>query len=239
MTENFPDRQSAEEYLRKHDEDAKRLGRLSQAALHVEEKHASRARGFATLLGGPDSKDELIGSILELRYPHANEARTAIALAMAEEAEREAATGNMDPEAMLRLVDQDSSCDYSESVGEHGGFYRCYVEDGILTVKADAYSEDWSEEREEEYENGRQVTIRRWKLVLVEDEAHALASRPLDKNERNHLRHLLQELISVAVAARNAVEPETGVPVITNQAWAAQRSQLTANLDLFTSDVTR
>jgi hypothetical protein len=63
-------------------------------------------------------------------------------------------------------------------------------------------------------------------------------SRKLTKSERNHARHLLQELSENARSVRNAVEPETGVMTITAEAWAAQWAALTASLDLFTQDVT-
>lgn len=62
-------------------------------------------------------------------------------------------------------------------------------------------------------------------------------TRPLTKDERNHARHLLQELSEHAKSVRNAIEPETGVMMVTDMQWKEQWESLTAALDLFTKDV--
>lgn len=61
--------------------------------------------------------------------------------------------------------------------------------------------------------------------------------RQLTKDERNHARHLLQELSEHAKSVRDAIEPETGVMVVTDVMWKSQWESLTAALDLFTKDV--
>jgi hypothetical protein len=156
MTEHFEALEDAEDYVRAHDADAGSLDREKPAWLrHLYEK-AVKDAGQIRLMGGPVSKDELISSILELRYPRIAEAR------------------------------------------------------GVIAGAAVA---EWA---------GRQVER---------------PPRQLTKSERNHARHLLQALIETARAARDAIEPETGMLAVTDQAWERQWVQLKADLDLFTSDV--
>jgi hypothetical protein len=62
-------------------------------------------------------------------------------------------------------------------------------------------------------------------------------SRQLTKGERNEARHLLQELSETARLVRNAVEPETGVFVLTAEQWEQQWNQMTLALEVFTAQV--
>lgn len=62
-------------------------------------------------------------------------------------------------------------------------------------------------------------------------------SRPLTTDERIEARHLLQVLAERARSVRNAMEPETGVLAITDEAWFAEWEQATRDLDAFTERV--
>jgi hypothetical protein len=63
-------------------------------------------------------------------------------------------------------------------------------------------------------------------------------SRLLTKRERVDLRHYLQVLTEQARAVRNAIEPDTGVLAITDEAWAGQWAALTRDLDSVTERIT-
>jgi hypothetical protein len=62
-------------------------------------------------------------------------------------------------------------------------------------------------------------------------------SRALRDDERIQARHLLQMLAEHARAARNAMEPYTGIPGITDDTWYAQWEQMTRDLSAFTEQV--
>jgi hypothetical protein len=55
-----------------HDADARALTRMTRAQLAVLESAELRKRGFERLAGRPVSKDELVRSILDYRYPLAS-----------------------------------------------------------------------------------------------------------------------------------------------------------------------
>jgi hypothetical protein len=63
-------------------------------------------------------------------------------------------------------------------------------------------------------------------------------SRLLTKRERVDLRHYLQVLTEQARAVRNAIESDTGVLAITDEAWADQWASLTRDLDSVTERIT-
>lgn len=65
---------------------------------------------------------------------------------------------------LLRLVSRDNSSDYSEGVGEFGGYFSHYVHDGVLTVRAKAVRGEDDDDLE--------VTERSWRLVPVEQHVH-------------------------------------------------------------------
>lgn len=71
----FADGDQARAYLLEHDADARALNRLSVASLREVEARFLAAAGETRILGGPQSKDELVRSILEIRYPLAAQAR--------------------------------------------------------------------------------------------------------------------------------------------------------------------
>jgi hypothetical protein len=228
VSENFPDKDRAAAYAQAHDNDAARYSRHSAHRLADEERAALAASGGQRILGGPSGRDELVASILELRYPLIAEARAVLA---EPEPEPEAPAFAMSDENILKLVQEDSSSDYNEGVGPFGGYVDWHVEKGVLTVKVRPYTADADDDP-----SG--PIVRKWRLVPVID-WEARKPRPLDKNERNWFRHLLQELSEHARSVRNAVEPETGVLRITDKAWAEQWAALTAAIDSYTSDVLR
>jgi hypothetical protein len=61
--------------------------------------------------------------------------------------------------------------------------------------------------------------------------------RPLTTDERIQARHLLQVLSERARAARNAIEPYTGIARYTDQTWYVQVEELTRDLEVFTAQV--
>jgi hypothetical protein len=228
VSQNFPDRVAAAMYVTAHDDDAKRLSRSSHAALAIEERRALAASGARRIFGSTSSPDELTASILILRHPMIAEARAVLAET---EPEPEATSFSMTDEAILKLVQDDSSSDFSECVGEFGGYVDWHVEEGVLTVTVRPYTAEADDDP-----SG--PIVRKWRLVPVID-WEARKPRPLDKNERNWFRHLLQELSERARSVRNAVEPETGLLMITDKTWAEQWAALTAAIDSYTSDVIR
>lgn len=62
-------------------------------------------------------------------------------------------------------------------------------------------------------------------------------SRPLTAEERIEARHLLQVLAENACTSRNAMEPATGVLVITDEAWYRQWDAMIQELEGFTERV--
>lgn len=178
MSENFPDKNRAAMYVTEHDDDAKRLSRRSRTGLVVEEGRALTASGAQRIVGGPRTPDELIASILELRYPRIAEARAVLAEPepgsetvtftfpggakvtvppMAEDP-RVTAPLVMTDEAILKLVQEDSSSDYNEGVGEFGGYVDWNIKDGILTVTVRAYTAEADDDP-------AGPLMRQWRLV--------------------------------------------------------------------------
>lgn len=178
MSENFKGRHDAETYARTHDEDARRLGRLTADRLRQEEREACAARGILVLLDGPKGKDELSASVLAVRYPFIAEARAVLAEPepgsqtvtftfpgghqvtvppMAEDP-RVTASLVMTDEAILSLVQEHSSSDYNEGVGEFGGYVDWNVKDGILTVTIRAYTAEADDDP-------AGPLVRQWRLV--------------------------------------------------------------------------
>ena len=178
MNQNFPDEAAAATYALGHDDEVKRLARRSLAYLAVEEGRALRESGGRRIEGGPRSRDEKIASILELRWPHIAEARAMLAQPepgsetvtftfpsgakvtvppMAEDP-RVTAPLVMTDEAVLALVQEDSSSDYNEGVGEFGGYVDWNVRDGILTVTIRAYTAQADDDP-------AGPLVRQWRLV--------------------------------------------------------------------------
>lgn len=63
------------------------------------------------------------------------------------------------------------------------------------------------------------------------------ANRLLTTDERIQARHRLQVLGELAFAARNAMEPVTGVQRITVESWTRQWNQMTKELDAFLEQI--
>lgn len=155
MSQNFPDKDRAATYAQAHDNDAARYSRHSSYRLAVEERAALAASGGQRVAGGPVSRDEKIASILELRWPLIAEARAVLA---APEPEPEAPAFAMTDEAVLSLVQEDSSSDYNEGVGEFGGYVDWNVKDSVLTVTVRAYTA-------EAEDDPAGPLVRQWRLV--------------------------------------------------------------------------
>lgn len=186
MSENFLSESAAANYVLGHDDEAKRLGRRSLAALAVEEGRALRESGGQRIAGAPISRDEKIASILELRWPLIAEARAILAgpgpepepqpvtftfpggaqvtMPPMPEDPRVTAPPAMSDEDILKLVQEDSSSDYNEGVGEFGGYVDWHVEKGILIVTIRLYTAEADDDP-----SG--PIVRQWRLVPVEDEA--------------------------------------------------------------------
>lgn len=71
----FADGGQARAYLLEHDKTARALNAMSDRALTEIERQALARAGQQRLSGGPQSHDELVSSILELRFPLAAQAR--------------------------------------------------------------------------------------------------------------------------------------------------------------------
>jgi hypothetical protein len=70
----------------------------------------------------------------------------------------------MSAEDMLKLVADDSSSDFSEGVGEHGGYVSYSISGNVLSVKAQAYAHSF-----EENESPALITTeRQWKIVPID-----------------------------------------------------------------------
>lgn len=69
----------------------------------------------------------------------------------------------MTDEKILALVAQDSSSDFSEDVGEHGGYFSYSIQGDVLTVKVEAMTGGWTMNPDTE------VTTRSWKLTPLPD----------------------------------------------------------------------
>jgi hypothetical protein len=180
MSDNFPTQAQAATYVTAHDEDAKFFSLRSTAALAIDEKRMLRETGGQRIAGGPRSRDELASSLLEMRYPCIAEARamlaepepepgseavtftfpggTQVTVPPTPEDPRVAAPLVMTDEEILRLVQEDSSSDYNEGVGEFGGYVDWNVKDGILTVTVRAYTAQADDDP-------AGPLVRQWKLV--------------------------------------------------------------------------
>jgi hypothetical protein len=189
MPEYFENLEAAEAYVRRHDADASRYSRPVWTArgLRPVEERMLKLAGGQRIAGGPVGKDELVASILDLSYPHIAEARAVIARAgapasgpgsetvtftfpggvqvtvppMAEDP-RVTAPLAMTDEEILKLVQEDSSSDYNEGVGEFGGYVDWNVRDGILTVTVRAYTAQADDDP-------AGPLVRQWRLVRVDE----------------------------------------------------------------------
>ena len=61
--------EAARMYLEGQGAYARRLSNMTRVKLQQEHADAQADRGLITIAGGPRTRDELIGSCLELRYP--------------------------------------------------------------------------------------------------------------------------------------------------------------------------
>ena len=180
MSDNFPTQADAAMYVTAHDEDAKFFSLHSTAALAIEEKRMIRVTGGQRVAGGPVSRDELVSSLLERRYPHIAEARAMLAPEPGSEAvtftfpggtqvtvpptpedPRVTAPLAMTDEEMLRLVQEDGSSDYNEGVG---GYVDWRIEGNVLTVTVSPCASPGS------CDSARPIT-RQWRIVPVEKPA--------------------------------------------------------------------
>jgi hypothetical protein len=182
VSQNFLNESAAANYALGHDDEAKRLSRRSDAYLAVEEGRALRESGGQRIAGGPHSRDEKIASILELRWPLIAEARAMLAEPepgsetvtftfpgghqvtvppMPEDPRVAAPAFTMTDEAILKLVQEDSSSDYNEGVGEFGGYVDGHVEKDVLTVTVRLYTAEADDDP-----SG--PIVRKWKLTRVE-----------------------------------------------------------------------
>lgn len=158
MSENFTSPEAAAMYVTAYDDDARYFSRRSLAALAVDEKRMLGESGGQRIAGGPVGRDELVASILELRYPRIAEARAMLATP-------EPGSETVPPmsdEAMLRLV-EDGSNDYVEGIGERGGYVSYSVEGDMLTVKVQVFAGAGADDLDELV-----TTERKWKLTRVE-----------------------------------------------------------------------
>jgi hypothetical protein len=67
-------------------------------------------------------------------------------------------------------------------------------------------------------------------------EASSMA-RMMTRQERIEARHWLQVLSELARTVRNTMDPETGMPTVTDEAWVEQWESMTRDLDAFTARV--
>lgn len=65
----------------------------------------------------------------------------------------------MTDEQLLSLVEEDSSSDFCEGLGEFGGYVSYSVQGDVLTVKAQACTDEEGDDLE--------TTVRSWKLTPV------------------------------------------------------------------------
>jgi hypothetical protein len=61
----------------------------------------------------------------------------------------------------------------------------------------------------------------------------------MTSQERIEARHWLQHLAEAARLVRDAMDPQHGIPAITDEQWAAQWSAMRHELDEFTGRVAR
>jgi hypothetical protein len=184
MSKHFHDRDSAGTYVKGHDEDARKYSRWTIVKLRREESAALAASGCHRVHGGPVSKDELIASILDMRWPHVDEARAVLAepepepgsetmtftfpcgaqvtVPLTPEDPRVTAPLAMTDEEILALVQEDASSDYNEGVGEFGGYVDWSVVHGILTVTVRAYTAQADDDP-------AGPLVRQWRLVRVDE----------------------------------------------------------------------
>lgn len=190
MSKHFTGPKDAEAYVRKHDADVAQLHKgYTNNGLRALEERELRESGGERLAGGPKSRDELVASILELRWPLIAEARAALAgtgpqappasplsgiiagntarinqYGQDNPADGQAPAFAMSDEDILKLVQEDSSSDYNEGVGEFGGYVDWHVENGVLIVTVRPYTAEADDDP-----SG--PIVRKWRLVPVEDEA--------------------------------------------------------------------
>jgi hypothetical protein len=182
MSQHFPTQAAAAMYVAVYDEDAQFFSGRSTAALAIDEKRMLRESGGERIAGGPRSHDELVASILELRYPHIAEARamlvepepgservtftfpggTQVTVPPMAEDPRVTAPLRMTDEEMLRLV-EDGGNDYVEGIGERGGYVSYSVEGNTLTVKVQVFAGADADDLDELV-----TTERQWRIVPVE-----------------------------------------------------------------------
>jgi hypothetical protein len=182
VSQHFPDEDAAASYVLEHDDEAKQLEGCSLAYLAITEGRALRESGGRRIKVGHRSRYELTASILELRHPHIAEARAMLAppepgsepvtftfpggvqatVPPTPEDPRVTAPLAMTDEAVLALVQEDSSSDYNEGVGEFGGYVSWNIKDGTLTVTVRAYTAQADDDP-------AGPLTRRWKLVRVDE----------------------------------------------------------------------
>jgi hypothetical protein len=185
VSKHFTGPKDAEAYVRKHDADVAQLHKgYTNNWLRALEDRELRESGGERLAGGPQSRDELVASILELRWPLIAEARAVLAgpepgsetvtftfpggaqvtVPPMPEDPRVTAPAPMSDEDILKLVQEDSGSDYNEGVGEFGGYVDWHVENGVLIVTVRPYTAEADDDP-----SG--PIVRKWRLVPVEDEA--------------------------------------------------------------------
>jgi hypothetical protein len=79
MSEHFPTAHDALDYIRAHDDQAKRLSKVGAPTLRGALSNVRRQCGIQVLLEGNLSPDEMTAEILALRYPLIAEARQEVA----------------------------------------------------------------------------------------------------------------------------------------------------------------
>jgi hypothetical protein len=176
VSQNFQSDAAAASYVLEYEDEEKRLERRSDAYLAVELGRALRENSLRRPEGRL-GRDEKITFILGLSFPRIAEARAVLAPEpgsepvtftfpggtqvtvppMAEDP-RVTAPLAMTDEEILRLVQEDSSSDYNEGVGEFGGYVGWNVRDGILTVTVRAYTAEADDDP-------AGPLVRQWKLV--------------------------------------------------------------------------
>jgi hypothetical protein len=85
--------------------------------------------------------------------------------------DREAPAFAMTDEEILRLVQEDSSSDYNEGVGEYGGYVDWNVRDGVLTVTVRPYTAEADDDP-------AGPLVRQWRLVPADARAMTVPGVP-------------------------------------------------------------
>jgi hypothetical protein len=118
-----------------------------------------------------------------------------------------------------------------------GEYTQALVEEAIESFNFSDYGMDGVDAiKGEEWQHDLAATVID---ALRSDPKHELLgpARDMSLDERMWARHLLQELTEHARLVRNAIDPYSGVKVVTTEAWAEQWASLTKVLDTFTKDV--